>query len=159
MWLDAADLINEIDVAAEVWHPQLAGVPKTIGRLRALQARSWKPQETRNVNQIAEACEIWARQIHTLLNPGSIKHFRSPVSEGYAACPRCEKATTYRKDPSDGEPKRVPTLQWTKDTGTTCVACRAHWAPVETPWVARLLGFELDDVFIVEPQQTQSELT
>jgi hypothetical protein len=151
IFVDAADLLLEIDTAVECWSPQLSGVPVTIGRLRALQARSWKPQETRSVHQIAEACEIWAKQISALLNPEAVKHFRSPDGEGFAACPWCEKATTYRKDPSDGESKRVPTLQWTKDTGTVCIACREHRPPAETAFVARLLGFDVDDVFIVEP--------
>lgn len=142
MWIDAADLLREIDMAVECWSPQPSGVPVTIGRLRSLQARSWKPQETRNVHQIAEACELWAKQILTLLNPGSVKHFRAPDREGFAPCPQCGKATTYRTD-SDGDPKRVPVLQWTAEVGTQCIVCKAHWAPQMTLFVSQLLGFEL----------------
>ena len=143
MWIDAADLLREIDLAVECWHPQLAGVPATVGRLRSLQARGWKPQQTRNVLQIAEACEDWAKQIVALLDPGCTKHFRAPNGDGYAPCPQCGRSTTYRLDPSDGESKRVPVLQWTAEAGTQCLVCKAHWEPNKTLWVSQLLGFEL----------------
>ena len=155
IWVDAFDLLNEIDTAAECWYPQLDGIPPTIGRLQALAVKGvtgngWRPQDLRPIGQITKACEIWVQQINNLLDPESIKHLRAPDGEGYAACPSCDRRTTYRVDPSDGDRKRVPVLQWVSTTGTTCIVCKAHWLPERTPWLARVIGFELPDVFILE---------
>lgn len=143
VWVDASMLLHEIDTAAEVWHPQLCGVPPTVGRLKALRDKAWRPQDARNIHQIASACEVWCKQITNLLDPERIKHFREPNGEGYAACPQCGRRTTYRTDPTDGESKRVPVLQWTAETGTTCIVCKAWWEPRKTLFVSQLLGFEL----------------
>lgn len=150
IWADAFDLLQEIDTAAEVWHPQLAGIPPTVGRLKSLAKNGktgsgWRPDDLHQIGQITKACEQWAAQISGLLDPDNVKHFRSPDGEGFAACPQCGKKTTYRVDPSDGESKRVPVLQWIAESGTTCIVCRAHWAPDMTLFVSQLLGFELPE--------------
>lgn len=145
LWVEAIDLLNEIDTAVEIWQPQPAGVPPTIGRLNALNTKTWRPQDVRNIQQITTACQQWAAKIENTLNPGHVKHFRAPDGDGYAPCPQCGKATTYRTDPADGEPKRVPTLQWVAETGTTCIVCRSSWDPFHTLWLGRVLGFELPE--------------
>lgn len=143
IWIDAMMLLEEIDTAAEIWHPQLQGIPATVGRLNALAAQQWRPQDVHNIEQITTACKQWSAKITATLNPGSVKHFRAPDGDGYAPCPQCGKSTTYRVDPTDGESKRVPTLQWAATTGTTCLVCHTSWGPEHTLWLGRVLGFSL----------------
>lgn len=103
IWCDATDLLHEIDTAATAWQPQPDGIPPTIGRLKALRNRPWRPQDTRQITQITNALKSWTTRITQLLNPEHIKHVSAP-------CPACGKQTVYRKD-SAGELVRQPALQ------------------------------------------------
>lgn len=147
LYVAAADLLVQIDVAVQCWNPMPAGVPPTVGRLRALvhgrKGSGWRPQDCHAIDQITRVCELWVQEIQTLLEPEAIKNFRNPAGDGFAACPQCQRTTTYRIDPSDGESKRVPVLQWTQAVGTQCIVCKAHWEPNKTLWVSQLLGFNL----------------
>jgi hypothetical protein len=142
LWIDAADLLNEIDTAVAAWQPQPAGIPPTVGRLKAIAGKGWRVEDVKAVKDITTAVQLWCKQITNLLAPESVKHFRDPEADGYAACPQCGRKTTYREDPS-GEAKRVPALQWAANTGTSCVVCKAHWAPDRTLFLATVLGFQL----------------
>lgn len=133
-WLDAIDLLSEIDTALEIWQPQADGVPVTVGRLRVLEAKGWRPQDTRQVEQIAANLEAWALEIVALLDPPAKKTLPNP-------CPACNTATVYRRD-SGGELVRQPALQFGPQ-GCYCVKCRAVWAPNRFLFLAKVLGYEM----------------
>ena len=136
-WCDAVDLLNEIDTAIEAWQPQAAGVPPTVGRLRVIQARTWRPQDVRQIQQITKILHTWTIQIIGLLNPEGVKYISAP-------CPACGATTVYRKD-SAGENVKAPALQIITDRGCTCHACHAHWGPELYLHLCRVLGFQLPE--------------
>lgn len=135
-WIDAQDLLYEIDLAVECWQPQLQGVPPTVGRLRALatghRLRPWRPQDVHRVEQIIQIVTTWTRQITALLDPPT----QWTVA---AACPACGAETAYRTD-SAGERVRVPALQIVPGQGCTCLVCRYVWEPYRY----RILAAALD---------------
>jgi hypothetical protein len=146
VWVDALQLLQEIDTAVAVWErpfPQLPGdltqepEPVTVLRVRAIQRRSWRPQDCRNINQITEAVKSWADNIETLLTD-------KPKWTLPAACPQCNKKTVYRHD-SSGELVRQPALQ-IGTMGCQCQNCRAGWSPDQFVFLAtRLLGYDLPE--------------
>jgi len=135
MWVDAVDLLTEIDTALEIWQPAFTGTPPTVGRIRELGRRDWRPQDCRAIEQIASAFLAWAKDIETLLDPPASKHVA-------AACPACGHKTAVRKD-SAGEHVRVPALQLVAATGCTCLVCRTFWAPEYYMHLSRVLGFDM----------------
>lgn len=132
-WLDAVDLLAEIDAAVECWQPAFSGVPATVGRLRWIEKRSWRPQDVRQIEQIIGAVAEWAAQIDALLDPPRRWTLPSP-------CPNCDTATVYRKD-NGGDDVRQPALQIGPD-GCVCIKCKAFWPPSKFLWLANVLGFE-----------------
>ncbi len=130
-WLDAFDLLHEIDETLACWQPAYTGVPPTVGRLNCLQTRGWRPQDTRQLNQITSAVLAWTASIDQLLDPPPKWTLPSP-------CPACNTATVYRKD-SSGELVRQPALQLGPN-GCYCTKCRAHWSPEQFVFLARVLG-------------------
>jgi hypothetical protein len=130
-WLDAVDLLDEIDTAVEAW--QAAGVD-TADRLRVLAARRWRPQDVRGIGQIVEAVNGWVVAVAGLLEPQRVKTIS-------AACPACDTRYVYRQ--RDGERVRQPALQVVAEKGCTCLSCGAAWAPELYLHLVRLLGFEL----------------
>ena len=146
LWVDAADLLRVIDSTVDHWHPERVDAePSTVAKLGCLAERSWRPQDTPLVHEIADACEAWVREIVSLLDPEHTKHIRDPHGGGYAACPQCGARTARRFDRREQQWKRVPALQWRVNAGTTCLACQAHWGVEHTLWLGRVLGFELPD--------------
>lgn len=134
LWLDAQQLLDEIDTAASIWQPQLCGVPVTVGRLRHLEARSWRPQDTKQLEQMTDAIEAWAKEIDALLTPEPKWHLPNP-------CPACNTSTVYRRD-SAGELVRQPALQIGPE-GCTCQKCRYTWTPQYFAHLAAVLGYPL----------------
>lgn len=132
-WLDALDLLNKIDTAVEILQPAHDGVPPTVGRLRWLARRKWRPQDCRQLGQITDAIHEWATAIDALLNPPRKWTLPSP-------CPACGTAVVRRKD-SAGESVRQPALQIGVD-GCHCVRCKAVWGPQLFVHLARVLGYE-----------------
>lgn len=132
-WVDAYDVLAEIDTGVECWQPAFTGVPPTVGRLRCILARGWRPQDVRNMGQITDAVTAWATSIEELLNP-------KPKWTLPYACPRCGVKTVYRRD-SSGEMVRSATLQLSAE-GCTCAKCRAHWQPGQFLFLGQLLGGE-----------------
>lgn len=133
VWLDALQIRMEIDTALEVWQPQYTGTPPTVGRLKWLANKSWRPQDVRNIDQISAACEEWAKDITALLYPEPKWTLPTP-------CPACNSAVVYRKD-SGGERVRQPALQ-IGPQGCFCANCKAYWGPDKFMWLSKLLGFE-----------------
>ncbi len=130
-WVDALDLRTEIDTAVEIWQPAYTGTPATVGRLRWLEQRKWRPQDCRQIEQITQAVAEWAAAIDALLDPPRRWTLPSP-------CPACNTATVYRRDAA-GDMVRQPALQ-IGPQGCHCIKCRAQWAPDKFVWLARLLG-------------------
>lgn len=141
MCLDAAELKSEIDTATAAWEPrplidasQQAPQPITIIRLQSLQQRTWRPQDTRSIDQIATNILSWCESITTLLNP--VPKWTLPNS-----CPACDVAIVYRKN-SSGETVRQPALQIGPE-GCFCQNCHYTWGPQYFTHLAKVLGYEL----------------
>ena len=132
LWIDAVQLLGDMDTETRVWYPKGRGVPARLG---ALSAKSWRPQDTDKVTTIATTVDGWCETILHLLDPESVKHIS-------AACPSCGRGFVYRKD-SAGDTVRQPALKVVTETGCTCQACQAHWAPDRYMFLCRLLGFAL----------------
>lgn len=141
-WTDAFDLLKEIDESVACWQPAYDGVPPTVGRLRWIEARSWRPQDCRQIGQITGAVAEWAAQVDALLDPPRRWTLPNP-------CPRCGKAVVYRKDPG-GESIRQPALQIGTE-GCSCANCRAVWPPDQFEFLARVLGYERPEGVLDEP--------
>lgn len=133
MWIDALRLRMEIDTRVEITQPMFQGVPPTVGRLREIRKRAWKPQETVYVDKLAAALEEWIEEITDLLNP-------DPKWTIAAACPACGKRTIHRDD-SAGERVRQPALQITAE-GCICMACRYTWGVERFQLLAAALTYE-----------------
>lgn len=140
-WLDASALLAQIDGGVRRWQPAYTKpalrvqhlLPPTVSRLRELLQRSWRPQDTRLMDDMSARLEGWVIDIDMLLTPQHVKH----VS---AACPNCDHRTTLKRD-SAGEMVRVPALQIVAATGCVCVVCKAHWPPSLYMHLCRVLGF------------------
>lgn len=134
-WLDAQQLLEEIDYGVSLWYHAPNGLPVTVGRLRAIIKQKYRPQDCRALQQKTTALKGWAEDINTLFDPPSVKHFSTP-------CPACGAKTAYRKD-SAGDTVRVPALQIVAEKGCTCQACHHTWAPEYYTHLARVLGCQL----------------
>jgi hypothetical protein len=129
---DALALRIEIDDTVREW---LNALPSStpVG-LRALAAARWRPQDTRDIDEIAARVESWAVAVQSLLNPTSTKTISAP-------CPACGATHAFRRD-SAGERVRSPALQIETQIGCTCQVCRHTWGPELYLHLARVLGFE-----------------
>lgn len=117
-WTDAFDVKNEIDQALEALQPAHNGVPASVGRMRELLKRQWRPQDVRHMTQISGSLHYWADKITTTLSPQ--RKWSMPN-----ACPNCGKASVYRPD-SGGEVVRQPALSFTAE-GCQCANCKYVW--------------------------------
>lgn len=137
LWLDAVMLADEITIAVQAWQPvRLACHPECVsvrGRLEALVARSWRPQDCRSIDQISGNLEAWVKEISGLLSSEARLTLPNP-------CPECGERTGHRFD-SGGEWVRCVALQVSVD-GAECTACRARWPREELPFLGRLLNYE-----------------
>ncbi|GFG74739.1 DUF7341 domain-containing protein [Mycobacterium botniense] len=142
-WIDALDLLREIDATVAHWEPSWpqnhrnpAGLstPVTILRLRAIQSRKWRPHDVADIHDKTGAIRKWAERITNMLTDTPVKHLP-------AACPACGKKTIYRHD-SAGELVRQPALQITT-AGCVCQHCRTTWGPERFLFLAKVLGYEL----------------
>lgn len=136
-WCDAFDLCHEIDQTVECWQPMFTGVPPTVGRLQHLRARAWRPQDTRQLEQITSAVTAWAASIDELMNPKPKWSLPYP-------CPNCTTTHVYRRD-SSGEMVRQYALALSPE-GCECIRCHAHWAPGQFMFLGRLLNTVPDNV-------------
>lgn len=130
LWLDAAQLIADIDRQARRWEP---GPDGTVSRLRVIADKTWRPQDTELVFSMSITVGKWCDTIDALLDPVSVKD----VS---AACPACGAKHIYRN--KDGERVRQSALQIVTETGCTCQACDTHWGPELYLHLARVIGFD-----------------
>ena len=134
LWIDAVQLLGDMDTETRKWWPKERGVPSRLG---ALSATSWRPQDTDKVTTIATTVDGWCETILNLLDPEAVKHISAP-------CPSCSRAWIHRRD-SGGDVVRKQALKWAPNVGFECQACKAHWAPDQTLFFSRLLGFDLPE--------------
>lgn len=145
LWLDALDLVNEIDTAVEIWQPAYTGVPPTVGRLHWFLQRKWRPQDVRQLEQATGIIKSWVEAIDQLLNPEPKWTLPSP-------CPACQTATVYRRDGS-GEMVRQPALQ-IGPAGCQCQRCKHTWEPSHFQLLAAALGYPLAEGVLTLPETT-----
>jgi hypothetical protein len=145
LWVDAEDLLREIDIGVACAHPQTPPfdgdlTPQnpptaiTIRRLRAIEAKKWRPQDVHWLDQFTARLESWAVSIKNLLTETA--HWSLPNP-----CPACQTRTVYHKD-SGGETVRQPALQ-IGPMGCECQRCHAVWAPNLFAHLALVLGYPL----------------
>lgn len=145
VWFDAVDLLKSIDVTVAVWHPEMPSTalvdrrlrPDTVCRLEALDAATYRPQDTDKVTRWSNTAWSWVGHIKGLLDPQSVKHISAP-------CPACGRSTVYKRD-SSGQVVRQPALQLVTAQGCTCLACKSYWSPDRYLFLCRLLGFDLPE--------------
>lgn len=147
LWTDAVDLLNVIKAQVSAWEPhwplQLPSMwpwayddeYPTILRLRILNQRRWRPQDTRTVDSYAATIVGWVKQISDLLNPAPHWHLPNP-------CPACNTRWVYRM--SAGERVRQPALR-IGEHGCQCGQCGQVWAPQYFAHLANVLGYELPE--------------
>lgn len=134
IWIDASMLRTEIDVQTVKWLP----VPgETPDRLQRLSFKTWRPQDTDHVREMARIVAGWCDSILNLLDPEGHKFISAP-------CPSCGKELIYRRD-SAGDQVRQPALKLVVSQGCTCQACGAFWAPEKFLFLGRLLGYEIPE--------------
>ena len=134
LWIDAAQLRIDMDSQTRSWCPKGHGIPQRLG---SLSAKTWRPQDTDLVTEMARMVDMWCETILHLLDPESVKHISAP-------CPSCGRAFIYRRD-SAGESVRQPALKVVTNVGASCQHCDAHWAPDRYMFLCRLLGFDLPE--------------
>ena len=134
LWIDAAQLRIDMDSQTRSWCPKEQGIPQRLGNL---SAKTWRPQDTDLVTEMARMVDMWCETILHLLDPESVKHISAP-------CPSCGRAFIYRRD-SAGESVRQPALKVVTNVGASCQHCDAHWAPDRYMFLCRLLGFDLPE--------------
>ena len=129
VWIDALQLVDEIDVASLLW----SRGSDAAARLLALTECGWSVEDTKRVGVMCDALEAWVAQIRELLDPPARWSLPNP-------CPACGVRTVYRI--KDGEHLRMAALQVGAE-GCECQSCRTVWTPDRFVWLARLLGYEM----------------
>ena len=132
--IDAVQLLGDMHEQTRLWCPKGHSTPQRLG---ALDAASWRPQDTDHVTDIAQTVNQWCESIIQLIEPATRKYIAAP-------CPSCGRDIVYRRD-SGGDLVRQNALKWTANVGFECQACKAHWAPEQTLFFSRLLGFSLPE--------------
>jgi len=148
LWTDAIDQLKVIDSRVAEWEPNwpiplpsllefaYAPEPPTVLRLRLINRRCWRPQDTHKIHEHTNTILAWVDRIKDLLNPKPRWHLPNP-------CPSCGTATVYRRD-SGGENVRQPALQ-IGEHGCTCGSCGQIWQPEYFAHLARVLGYQLEN--------------
>lgn len=145
MWIDASDLLHKINQMIISWEkhwpiPLPSMWPfayddeyPTIQRLRILNRRKWRPQDTTTVETHAAHLESWADKIRELLADTPKLTLPNP-------CPNCDVAIVYRHD-SAGDLVRRPALNIGQH-GCECQNCHYIWSPAYFTHLAMVLGYD-----------------
>lgn len=148
MWVDASDLLHRINQTVTSWEkhwpiPLPSMWPfayddeyPTVQRLRILNRRKWRPQDTSTVESNAALIESWADKIRDLLADTPKLTLPNP-------CPACGEKIVYRRD-SAGELVRRPALQIGAH-GCQCQNCQYLWEPAYYTHLAAVLGYDLPE--------------
>lgn len=117
VWIEALELIRIIDHKVLVWQPGPLGpptnVPETVWRLRVLAARSWRPQDTHDIQAMADDLYYFVDAINALLDPPKL----IPLCGD--ECPVCH-TTTVRRINEEGHFVKEPALIVEYGVGVTC---------------------------------------
>ncbi len=125
----ALELLIAIDTCVEHWEP--GGKGNTIDRLHRLASRSWRPQDTAEMDDISSRLERWSLEASELIGD-------APVSVALRLpCPSCGSRFAYRRN-RGGETLRTDALK-VDESGCDCAACGANWPPDQFHWLAKLL--------------------
>jgi hypothetical protein len=139
-WLAAIHLLKIIDRRAQAlepcWPINDCDEYPTIQRLRQLDTRKWRPQDTNLVQRITNDLAKDAGDIDALFAPAP-KYLPDK-------CPNCQNAHAHRKD-EEGKPTRIPALAITDD-GARCGSCREHWPLDRLMFLGRVLGYRIEGV-------------
>lgn len=140
IWCDAHDLITLIDTSTAQWSPD----PSTVKfRYFELRARSWRPQDTGLVTDIAITTEQFAVRVDELLDPEPTVYLNDPNEPVPAACTSCGTRRVHKPDPANpGKTVMQPALKITA-AGCVCQKCRASWEPGQLRMLAAALGYPL----------------
>jgi hypothetical protein len=138
-WVDALKLLMAIDArAAQLeWRHPPANLDAddsdhvTVRRVRALLEYGWRPQDARELLQVAGELAGYADAIDDLLAPKPI-YLPDP-------CPQCGQSSTHRFT-DDGQRVRTAALAVTAEHGAVCQSCHASWAPDQLVFLGRILG-------------------
>lgn len=116
VWLDGVDWIKKVDSSVKEWWPSKGN---TVSRLEELVKAGWRPQDTEQVQHMADSLTRWALEAESLLDGGRDSFALS------APCPACGESWVYKRD-ALGENVRVATLTVT-GLGCNCLSCGHHW--------------------------------
>lgn len=148
-WTDAIDTLMQIDTAVEAWEPRPVldasdddPPPITVIRLRAIEARKWRPQDCGSIEQLVVIIKEWVSDVEGLFINEPIRALWAAEGGGFAACPSCDKTMAKKRD-RGGEMVQYPALQVMSDGATRCMACKTSWGPEYAMWVCRQLGYPL----------------
>lgn len=133
LWAAGLDLLIKIDATTKRWHPDYDPTSPenpTVLRLQALDTRTWRPQDTSDVETIATTITGWCDQIAAF--------FAAKPLELTEPCPRCRAKWAYRDTDGDGKPIRQRALHVTVDRAA-CGNCHATWPPDQFQFLGKLL--------------------
>ncbi len=127
--VDVLALVIDIDRTSAGWLPE--GKDGTLGRLRRLAGKAWRPQDCDLLAGYTDRLECWVLTATELLRP------TARVFLVGAACPCCGACSAYVRN-AEGERARQPALKVSED-GAVCGACKARWDPARFGLLAKLL--------------------
>lgn len=137
-WIDAIDLLKDIDHQIHLWEPAwpIADCDDwpAVQRLRQVDLRKWRPQDTELINQIVAGLTRFAARIDQL--------FAAAPLYLPDKCPSCDHAKARRHDRDTGENINVPALEITTD-GATCNNCHEKWPADRLVFLGRVLGYRI----------------
>lgn len=132
LWIDGMDLLAVIDDTTKRWVRRGHGPEHpTVNRLRYIDGRKWRPQDTPVMADIAAQIGRWVTAYRKLVDD---KPLTLPNP-----CPNCQNTHAYRWQ--DGERIRTPALHVTPDR-CVCQACRTEWPAAHYGLLARQLGYQ-----------------
>jgi hypothetical protein len=147
LWIDASDLRHLIDQAVTGWEPHWP-IPlptvwewayeddwPTVQRLKLLEKRRFRPQDTHLIDSYTNSLLGWCDKIRDLLTDAPKCTLPNP-------CPACGVGVVYRE--YAGEQVRRPALQISAE-GCTCQHCRYTWSPSHFSLLAATLGYPLPE--------------
>lgn len=131
LWLEAHDVLAEIDRTVAQWRGDGKSTP---ARLAALSEAKYRPQDTTLLTDRAARLESFAKAIKGLLLPEIVVYLRGHH------CPVCGHSHIRRTD-SGGAEVTAPALVIHGDEAL-CAHCRTVWEYSRLPLLGRMLGVQ-----------------
>lgn len=124
---DVLDWLFRVDSEVSSWAPGRG----TVGALRSLSEKSFRPQDCDRLDDWSDRLGDWAKSAQELLGD------KSPSIALRAHCPACNQRYVLRR--LSGEMVRTSALRVDED-GCRCGSCDAFWPYEKLPWLAQLIG-------------------